>query len=74
MSRMLHGAQRIGLDGGPVDAVLGLLIHEPAHGHVVAADQVQAVLHLLAGLVAVGRRKDALDRGRQYQVRRLVVA
>jgi hypothetical protein len=59
---MLHAAERMGPDLGPVDAHLGLLVDEAADGHVVAAYQVQSVLDFLARVLRVGTGEDSLDR------------
>lgn len=69
---MLHPSHHRAPHERPVDLGIQLLVHQAAHRHVLAADQVQAVADLGAGLVVVVRPDDALDRLTQHQVRGLV--
>ena len=58
---MLHPAQRIGPDLGPIDPHLRLLVDESADGNIIAAYQIQPVLHLLACILRVRAGEDPLD-------------
>lgn len=73
---MLHSAQRLSPDLGPIDSSFQLVVNEPADSDVIATDQIQPMFDLLGRVVWACRRggEDALDRLREDEVGGLIVA
>lgn len=73
---MLHPSQRLCPNLRPVYPCIQLIVHEPAYGNVVAADQIQSMFDLLRRVVWACRRggEDALDCLGEDEVCGLVVA
>lgn len=69
---MLRASNDLAAHLVPVDALIQLLVDQATQRDVVAADQVQAVLNLLAGFRVVGRADDALPSVLKNQVGHLV--
>lgn len=69
---MLRAPDRLSFHLGPVYALVQLLIHEPAHHHIVSSHQIQAMRLLARGLLIVWLAYDALDCVGEYQVRDLI--
>lgn len=60
-SNILGTLHDLPLNFRPINLVVHLLINLAANHHIVATDQVQAVIDLGAGFVIIGRSNDALD-------------
>lgn len=56
----------------PVNALVQLLVHQPADDDIVSSHQVEPVRLLGGRLVVAGLADDALDRVREHEVRHLV--
>lgn len=69
---MLRAPNHLAADFRPVDARVQLLVHQPAHHHIVASHQVQAVRLLGRGLVVALLADDPLHCVLQHQVGHLI--